>query len=156
VSDPIESIPLREVADLLAAIRDALDVPMARDREDDRKEGYLRQSRASHVIGATEMLVGGNSSPGIVAATLASVRAATEYHPVTYTPYVPDPVAGALAEQRHQIEDPAVPPLAARQPVTDRDFEASRAAGYVDLPDWGDTTVPARQTVTVPVVGEAL
>jgi hypothetical protein len=135
MSDPIESIPLREVAELLAAIRDALDVPVARDHEDDRREHFLRACRIAHVRGATERLAGGNASPGIVAATLASLRAATEFHPVTYAPFVPDPVAGALAEQRHQIEDPAVPPLAARQP--------SPAA-------------PAREVAAVPLVGEAL
>lgn len=116
--DPIESIPLREVAELLAAIRDALDVPQARDHDDDREEHFLRQSRMAHVIGATEMLAGGEDSPYIVSATLASVRAAVDHYPVRYAPYVtaPDPAAGALAEQGHQAEVDVAPPLVVASP----------------------------------------
>jgi hypothetical protein len=135
MSDPIESIPLRDVAELLAAIRDALNVPQAQDHDDSRTEQFLREARIAWVIGATRALAGGESSPYIVAGTLASVRRAADHHPVTYTPYVPDPVAGALAEQRHQLYDPAVPPLAARQP---------------------SSAAPAREVAAVPLVGEAL
>lgn len=68
------------------------------------------------------------------------------------------PDAGALLEQRHQVEDPAEPPLAVAA-----DYAASVAAGYVQQPAWGDADddadcepvfAPARDTV--PVVGGAL
>jgi hypothetical protein len=67
------------------------------------------------------------------------------------------PSAGALLEQRHQLEDPSEPPLAVADVA--RDFAASVAAGLMELPDWGvcdPKPAPARPVADVPVAGEAL
>jgi hypothetical protein len=54
--------------------------------------------------------------------------------------------SAALVEQRHQVEDAAVPPLAVADPA--RDFAASMAAGFVQVPQWSDPA-PTRQPDTV-------
>jgi hypothetical protein len=54
--------------------------------------------------------------------------------------------AARLDVQRHEVEDPAVPPLLVRElPVPDAaaDFRRSVDAGFVTLPEWGPTTAPA-------------
>lgn len=67
------------------------------------------------------------------------------------------PTVGELLVQRHEVEDPAEPPLGGAQPS--QDFARSVADGFVSLPDWGDCDpqpAPARPVADVPVVGEAL
>ncbi|MFI0718879.1 hypothetical protein [Streptomyces sp. NPDC021224] len=72
--------------------------------------------------------------------------------------------AAALLVQRHEIADPAVPPLAvaplampvAVRPLADAlapdaDYQASVAAGYVQQPDWGPA--PTSTTATVETGG---
>jgi hypothetical protein len=52
----------------------------------------------------------------------------------------------SLDVQRHEVEDPAVPPLLVRElPVPDAvgDFRRSVDAGFVTLPEWGPTPAPA-------------
>lgn len=98
-------------------------------------------------------------------------------------PSIPSPTVGALLEQRHQVEDPAEPPLGGAQPDPAADFARSVREGHVSLPDWGDgwrpngghdidcayvggvgpctcadddTTVPARPVEDVPVPGGVL
>lgn len=74
----------------------------------------------------------------------------------------PAPSRGALLEQRHQLEDPAEPPLAVRDlPVPDpaRDCARSLAEGHMDPVDWGvcdPQPAPAREVADVPVQGGAL
>lgn len=73
---------------------------------------------------------------------------------------VPD--AGALLEQRHQLEDPAEPPLGGAQPDPGRDCARSLAAGLMKPVAWGDDAPGCepefveRDTVDVPVQGGAL
>lgn len=137
MSDPTDSIPRQEVAELLAAIVEALHVPIA-DRWEDRGEAdRLRGARMAYVRGVLRSAAGGITSPSAVESAATALRVHLPKHcPVTYTPYVPDPTPGALLEQKHQAEDPAVPPLTAAEPSPDPDYLASVAAGYVDLPDW--------------------
>lgn len=71
------------------------------------------------------------------------------------------PSLGALLEQRHQLEDPAEPPLGGAQPDLARDYVASVAAGHVQPVVWEDAPVcepvfTERTAEDVPVVGEAL
>jgi hypothetical protein len=61
-----------------------------------------------------------------------------------------DRQAAALLVQRHELEDPAGPPLLVRElPVSDAavdaavDFRRSVDAGYMTLPDWGPAPAPA-------------
>jgi hypothetical protein len=52
-----------------------------------------------------------------------------------------------LDVQRHEVEDPAVPPLLVRTladaPDAAADFRRSVDAGFVTLPEWGPTPAPA-------------
>lgn len=85
------------------------------------------------------------------------------YPVVTAVPLWLSPAAGpdlgALLEQRHQLLDPAEPPLAVADAA--RDCAASLDAGLMQPVGWGDDPVcvpefDGRRTVDVPVVGEAL
>lgn len=60
----------------------------------------------------------------------------------------------ALLVQRHEVEDPAEPPLGGAQPPdAAADFRRSVDAGYVTLPDWGTTPAPAPATADVETGG---
>jgi hypothetical protein len=61
-----------------------------------------------------------------------------------------------LDVQRHEVEDPAEPPLLVRElPVPDAagDFRRSVDAGYVTLPDWGPTPAPTPAVADVETGG---
>jgi hypothetical protein len=70
--------------------------------------------------------------------------------------------AAQLDAQRHELEDPAEPPLAVRElpePDPARDCARSIADGHMTPVDWGDCDpqpAPARETADVPVQGDAL
>jgi hypothetical protein len=79
----------------------------------------------------------------------------------TCSPTAGVPDAGALLGQRHQVEDPSVPPLGGAQPDPARDYAASLAAGHVQPVAWDDDApcepvFVERDTVDVPVQGGAL
>jgi hypothetical protein len=70
--------------------------------------------------------------------------------------------AAQLVAQRHELEDPAEPPLAVRtvvEPDPVRDCARSLADGHMTPVDWGDCDpqpAPARETADVPAQGDAL
>ncbi|MFF7192675.1 hypothetical protein ACFZAM_03015 [Streptomyces sp. NPDC008079] len=71
-----------DVLDLLAAIRDALDVPYPRG--DDAHDGlFLVMRRAAVICGALDVVLDGTATPGCAVAPIRSGIART---PVTYTP----------------------------------------------------------------------
>lgn len=77
--------PSREVQELAAAIRDALNVPIAdNDPVAERAEEALRLGRAAQVQGALAGLADGVGAVSSAAATIREWTAAT---PVTYAVY---------------------------------------------------------------------
>lgn len=108
MSDTTDPIPRPALAELLTAICDALDVPLADDHKDHQQALDLLRTRSCYVRGAIGRLASG--APGYVDATTAAVREAINEYPVTYAPY------GARDAQRHQLYDAAVPPLAVDGP----------------------------------------
>ncbi|WP_333769602.1 hypothetical protein [Streptomyces sp. IBSBF 2435] len=110
MSEPIDQIPRQELVESLAAIRTALDVPYAERAEDAAQADGLLRTRVAYVRSGIRELAAGNPrfQPPLYANV---VRDAVTYYPVTYIP------CGALAEQRHQFLDPAVPPLAVHGPA---------------------------------------
>lgn len=150
MSDPTDSIPRQDVAELLSAIVAVLDVPIPARWEDRGAADRLRSARMAYVRGVLRSAAGGITSPSAVKSAATTLRVhVPEDCPVTY------PTPGALAEQRHQVEDPAVPPLTGAEPSPD--YLASVAAGYVDPPVWeDDVPEPVREVATVPVAGEVL
>ncbi|MEV6331471.1 hypothetical protein [Streptomyces sp. NPDC051909] len=75
-----------DVAELLAAIVEALDVPMPSiDRADQREHYSLLRARSSDVRIALHALL---RYPGVLDDTIEDIRRWTARNPVTYTPFV--------------------------------------------------------------------
>lgn len=100
----------------------------------------------------------------VAAATLSRTYPVVASAPLWLSPMAAAfaaPDAGALLEQRHQLEDPAEPPLGGAQPDPGRDCARSLADGLMQPVAWGDDApcepeFVERDTVDVPVQGGAL
>lgn len=109
-----------QVADLLAAITEVLDVPLAAESADDATATRVLRSRVAYVRGAMLSHLEGERD-GLTSVTSA-VRTSAVHYPVTYRPYESEPSAAAAAdepdtagdregepaEQGHQLLDGAV------------------------------------------------
>lgn len=96
---------------------------------------------------------------GMLSLTYPVVAAPLWLSPMAAAFVAPD--AGALLEQRHQLEDAAEPPLGGAQPDPGRDCARSLAAGLMQPVAWGDDApcepeFVERDTVDVPVQDGAL
>jgi hypothetical protein len=130
MAEPTDPITRQELADLLTAIREVLDVPYPDSAEDASTAAHVLRCRTAFVRGVITNLAAG--APGTPWITASAVRSAAGYYAITYVPYDTLRV-GALAEQRHQLLDPAVPPLSAAGPdVPPLELTAAQApAGLV-------------------------
>jgi hypothetical protein len=80
----------RQVQELAAAVRDALDVPHPARRDDERYTDLLR-TRIAAVRGALARVAAGTAFDGDhVAGAAKAIRDMTAESPVTYTPYKPE------------------------------------------------------------------
>lgn len=83
----MSSQTFHRVRDLLAAIRDALDVPRPADYADERKFEVLQRERVMKAVGAIDAVLDDGLSPKIMAGVL---RDLVDENPVTYQPYAPE------------------------------------------------------------------
>lgn len=103
-----------EVAALLAAIRDALDVPLPGVGDaDERQHRSLLERRAHAVFTAMSALVREGTGDGLAFET-QYIRSRTAGLPVTYAVW---PSEGPAVEQRHQFADDAVPSEGGAHPL---------------------------------------
>jgi hypothetical protein len=70
------------VTDLAAAVRDALTLPDAVGPDAWSERGHIASMRAAYLRGALDALASGDESAA--GGTIAAVREAAEWHPVTY------------------------------------------------------------------------
>lgn len=111
---PEPMVPLAQVRELLAAIRSTLDVPFAENYEDRRKADWLLVCRTAQLRGAITRVAGQEELGEFsFSAATSAVRSVVVDNPITYETY--SSAQGRLAEQRHQLLDPAVPVLAVSQ-----------------------------------------
>ena len=102
--------PLSPELDLLAAVAAALDVPLPGGGET-AERAYI--SLLKHRTAWLRGYLDGVTERGVIRRDAGAVRAFAEA-PVTYQV---QPSAGALAEQRHQLADDAVPSEGAAHPL---------------------------------------
>ncbi|MGC5344551.1 hypothetical protein [Streptomyces sp. DT171] len=79
----------KEMAELLAAVVAALDLPIPSvDVADERAHDRLLELRATDVRIVLDTLIRFSSSPGSVARNAAEIRRRTDREPVDYAPFV--------------------------------------------------------------------
>jgi hypothetical protein len=86
-TDTTPSVPAADVADLLSAIYDALDIPLAATEENQRRRGHVLDSRLIDV----QTILGSALRPSIFTLTeqAEKLREWVKQSPTDYTPWKP-------------------------------------------------------------------
>lgn len=82
--------PTAPLLDVLAAIRDAIDVPRPANAADEREFEVFQRMRVMKAVGTINGILDEGISPEIMAGVLRDLVAR---NPVTYQPYEPEAVA---------------------------------------------------------------